>query len=123
MRSHPIILLVCAVVISAGLVRARQTASQSPWRSRLMPWQTHAGQPRPWRTDARLASFVEQGFPDDVLVLFGNSDSLHSRAPATLWVTVTAYDSTSALFLAILREKPRAAMDVAVGDNVVFRIH
>jgi len=70
-----------------------------------------------------LASFVEQGFPDDVLVLFGNSDSLHGKAPTTLWVTVTAYDSATALFLGILGEKPRAPMDVAVGDNVVFRIH
>ncbi len=123
MRSHPIVLLVSAVVLSAHLARAQQIVSPPPWRSRLMPWQTHAGQPRPWRTDARLASFVEQGFPDDVLVLFGSSDSVRGRKPETLWVTVTAYDSATAFFLAILREKPHAPMDVAVGDNVVFRIH
>ena len=118
MRSHPIVLLVSAVVLSAHLARAQQIVSPPPWRSRLMPWQTHAGQARPWRTDARLASFVEQGFPDDVLVLFGSSDSVRGRKPETLWVTVTAYDSATAFFLAILREKPLAPMDVAVGDNV-----
>src|SRR5260370_14562387 len=118
MRPHSIILLACAVVISAHLVRAQQPVSQPPWRSRLMPWQTHAGQPRPWRTDARLASFVEQGFPDDVLVLFGSSDSVHGRQPETLGVTLTAYDSSTALFLRILGENPHAPMAVAVADNV-----
>lgn len=88
-----------------------------------MPWQTHSGQARPWRFDGRLAPFVEQGYPDDVLVLFGNPDSLHESRPQTFWVTVTAYDSASGLFLAILREKPPASMGVAEGDNVVFRFH
>ena len=113
MRSHPTVLLVCALAINPRLGCAQRPDPQPPWRSRLMPWETHAGQRRPWRTDARLADFVEQGYPDDILVLFGSPDSLEGRKPETLSVTVTAYDSASGLFLGIIREKPHGAMDVA----------
>jgi len=123
MPSRLLLLLICSVAITVRAVRAQGTDAQPPWRSRLMPWQTHAGQARPWRTDARLAAFVEQGYPDDVLVFFVSPDSLRGSKPETCWVTVTAYDSPSGLFLGILREKPHAAMGVAEGDNVVFRIH
>jgi len=88
-----------------------------------MPWQTHAGEARPWRTDPRLAGSFEPGYPDDVLVIFGNPDSLHGLKPEGMWVTITAFDSVSGLFLGILINQPYARMGVDEGDNVVFRIH
>lgn len=117
------LLMVCALAVNARSLPAQQTQAQPPWRSHLMPWLTHTGQPRPWRTDARLAKFVERGYPDDVLVLFANPDSGDTSRTRTMWVTVTVYDSASGLFLGILGEKPQTAIDVAEGDNVVFRIH
>src|SRR5256885_4906003 len=115
-------LFLFALVTSPGPLSAQGTDPQPPWRSGLMPWQTHAGQPRPWRTDSRFAGYVEQGYPDDVLVLFTSSDSINGAKPEGLWVTVTAQDSTSGLFLGILREQPHTPRGVVEGDNVVFRI-
>jgi hypothetical protein len=88
-----------------------------------MPWVTHAGQPSPWRTDRRLTSYFEQGYPDDVLVRFGAADSLQGQKPEAMWVTITAYDSASALFLGILGNQPFTLPGLSERDNVVFRIH
>jgi len=96
---------------------------QPPWRTYLMPWVTHSGQPRPWRVDRRLAGYAEQGYPDDVLVLFAEADTITSHKPEGMWVTVTAYDSSSGLFLGVLRNQPYAPMGINEDDNVVFRIH
>lgn len=85
-----------------------------------MPWLTHAGQPRPWRTDARLAAFNEPGYPDDFQVSFAGSDSVPK--PELMWVTITAYDPTSDLYLGVLINEPYYIRDVSLGENVVFRI-
>jgi len=88
-----------------------------------MPWLTHAGQPRPWRTDRRLAGYGERGYPDDVLVLFNPTDSFSGQKPEGMWVTITAYDSVSDLFLGILGNQPFALTGLDERDNVVFRIN
>jgi len=125
MRTHAttVFLLLALVGGSPSRSRCQTREIEPPWRTYLMPWLTHAGQPRPWRTDRRLAGYVEQGYPDDVLVLFGGADSLKGQKAEGMWVTVTAYDSTSGLFLAVLRNQPYAPLGIDEDDNVVFRIH
>jgi len=112
-------------LLAGGLERAHAQGPQHepPWRYHLMPWLTHAGQPRPWRTDRRLTSYVEQGYPDDVLVLFGAADTLQGQKPEAMWVTITAYDSASSLFLGILGNQPFNLSGLSERDNVVFRIN
>ena len=87
-----------------------------------MPWETHAGQPRPWRDDPRLRGKNEPGYPDDFQVSFANPDSAHGAVPELMWVSVIAYDPTTDLFLGILLNQSFFLRSVQEGDNVVFRI-
>ncbi len=119
----PTLFLLLTLVGRPSSLHGQTRDVDPPWRTHVMPWLTHTGQPRPWRTDRRLAGYGEQGYPDDVLVLFSGADSLKGQKPEAMWVTVTAYDSTSGLFLGVLRNQPYAPMGINEDDNVVFRIH
>ncbi|HEX2779396.1 MAG TPA: hypothetical protein VHM30_07845 [Gemmatimonadaceae bacterium] len=112
-----------ALLVSAAALEARTATAQTtpPWQKELMPWQTHAGQPRPWRTDGRLAGRSEPGYPDDFPVAFASTDSAKGGLLEVMWVRVTAYDPASDLFLGILLNQPALVKSLAVGENVVFR--
>jgi hypothetical protein len=109
--------LISPLIATAAVAQADRLP---PWRTHLMPWLTHAGQPRPWRADTRLAPFNESGYPDDFQVYFAPSEP-HSRAEL-MWVTITAYDPASDLYLGILINQPDSIRDVTLGENVVFRM-
>jgi hypothetical protein len=98
-----------------------QVQPEPPWRTRLMPWVTHAGQPRPWRSDVRLARYTAPGYPDDFQVLFPSPDSAAGGRPEVMWVRVIAVDSASGHYLGILLNQPHA-LKIPVMDNVVFRV-
>jgi hypothetical protein len=106
----------------AAMAQEPGGAAQPPWRLHPIPWVAHNGQPRPWRSDSRLAAFMEEGYPDDVRVMFGPADSLKQQVPESMWVTITAYDSSSDLFLGILINQPFYLPGINNGDNVVFRV-
>lgn len=99
-----------------------QAPETTPWRTRLVPWQTHAGQDRAWRGDPRLAPYAAPGYPDDFQVLFANPDSARGGQHEVMWVRTIAADSATGLFLGILLNQPRELRSVAQGDNVVFRL-
>ena len=93
-----------------------------PWTQRLMPWETHAGQPRPWRDDARLAGRSEPGYPDDFPVYFANPEfGKPGKLHEVMWVRTIAFDPATDLYLGILINQPDYVSGLAVGDNVVFR--
>jgi hypothetical protein len=114
-------LLSAAALLLVSPTSSRAQAALPPWQQRLMPWETHAGQPRPWRDDARLAGKSEPGYPDDFPVYFANPDSAHGGLHEIMWVRVTAYDAASDLFLGILLNQPDYLKELRAGDNVVFR--
>ena len=87
-----------------------------------MPWLTHAGQPRPWRDDPRLAGLAAPGYPDDFQVGFPNPDSARGGRHEAMWVRTIAYDPANDLFLGILINQPDFIRSVREGDNVVFRV-
>lgn len=87
-----------------------------------MPWESHAGQARPWRQDQRLAKWGEPGYPDDFQVRFANPDSAKGGQHEFMWVRVIAYDRPTDLFLGFLLNQPALLRSVALGDNVVFRV-
>jgi len=100
----------------------QQTSAAPPWRFHLMPWLSHAGQVRPWRVDRRLEAYREPGYPDDAIVLFLNPDSLAGGRHEGMWLTITAYDSATDLFLGILIDQPSYIKSVKHWDNVAFRL-
>lgn len=113
------------VLMVAALIRLPPCGAQAPappWRGRLMPWQTHAGQPRPWREDPRLAGRAAPDYPDDFQVAFLNPDSARGGRHEAMWVRAIAYHPASDLFLGILLNQPDFLRSVQEGDNVVFRI-
>ena len=111
-----------AASVSPLAAGAAQTPEAPPWRTRLVPWQTHAGQERAWRSDPRLAPYAAPGYPDDFQVLFANPDSARGGQHEVMWVSTIAADSATGLFLGILLNQPRELRSVAQGDNVVFRL-
>jgi hypothetical protein len=119
MKPSVAIIAVCMALATANL---RAQSSEPPWRLHVMPWETHAGQPRPWRDDPRLNGKNEPGYPDDFLVSFANPDSAHGAVPEYMWVRVIAYDLKTDLFLGILLNQSFFQRSVREGDNVVFRI-
>src|SRR5687767_11019562 len=73
---HRVVAAAIYTMLSALLaLQASAQTPEPPWRTRLMPWGTHAGQPRPWRNDSRLRGQAAPGYPDDYRVLFLNPDS------------------------------------------------
>lgn len=114
---------VCTLSGMAALPATGQTdtsPSPPPWSTSFRVWRTHAGEPRPWRSDPRLAArFTERGFPDDLQVFFPSPDS--AGQPETMWVTIIAYDRTSQLFLGILTNQPHELRRIVQFDNVTFR--
>lgn len=87
-----------------------------------MPWETHAGHRRPWRTDPRLTGRAANGYPDDFQVFFANPDSARGGKHELMWVKTIAYDARSGLFLGILLNQPEFVPALLRGDNVVFAI-
>lgn len=112
-------MLAPAIVLAGEVAGAQGTTA--PWQRQLMPWESHSGQPRPWRADARLAGRSEPGYPDDFPVAFPSPDSARGEVPEVMWVRVTAYDPATDLFLGILLNQPFYLHNIQVGDNVVFR--
>jgi hypothetical protein len=78
--------------------------------------------PHQWRADERLARWNEPGYPDDFQVLFLNPDSARGSQHEVMWVRVTAFDSTTDEFLAVLLNAPQVLSSVQQGDNVAFRV-
>lgn len=111
-----------AIAPRVSAAQAHQTTHEPPWRTQLMPWETHAGQPRPWRLDPRLARRSEPGYPDDFQVWFPNPASTNGLPLEGMWVRATAYDPTTDLFLGVLLNRPDMIHTVQAGDNVVFRV-
>jgi hypothetical protein len=107
-----------AIVTSSGLAQS----PAPPWRTQLVPWETHAGQPRPWRTDARLAGRAPEDYPDDFQVVFPNPDSARGGLREIMWVRVIAHHAPSDQFLGILLNQPHHLTTVQQGDNVAFTI-
>ncbi len=85
-----------------------------------MPWVSNAEQPRPWREDSRLEAHFAQGFPDDVVVAFSVHDPTAPYPFEMMWVTVTAYDSVTDLYLGILLNEPKFITHLPQWENVVF---
>ena len=112
------ILAAIAIVASSGGAQS----STPPWRTQLIPWESHAEQPRPWRDDARLAGRAPEGYPDDFRVLFPNPDSASGGQHEIMWVRVIAHHAPSDQFLGILLNQPHYLKAVRQGDNVAFRI-
>lgn len=112
--------LPAVLLLSTGGVRAQESLSSPPWRERLMPWVSNAEQPRPWREDSRLEVHFAPGFPDDVVVAFPVRDSTARYPLEMMWVTVTAYDSSTDLFLGILLNEPKFITHLPQWGNVVF---
>jgi hypothetical protein len=111
-------------VVFASVIAHSAAAQQAPaplWRQQLVPWQTHAGQSRPWRSDQRLAPSAQPDDPDDFQVGFLNPDSASGGRHELMWVRAIAYDRRTDLFLGILLNQPDYLTSVAGGDNVVFR--
>jgi hypothetical protein len=121
LRRHIVGLLLAATACSSGAVTA-QVSGDPPWRTRLVPWETHAGQARPWRGDRRLTGYAAPGYPDDFQVLFANPDSSRGGQHELMWVRVIASDSATGLILGILLNQPHELRSVVQGDNVVFRV-
>lgn len=112
-----------AVLLALGVPVAPIGAQATPpWQVHLMPWVTHAGQPRPWRTDQRLAGLNEPGYPDDFLVAFRNPDSARGGKHEGMWVRTIAYDAPSDLYLGVLINTPDFIRSLREEDNVVFRV-
>ena len=110
-----------ALTLLVASPQSARAQAAPPWKTRLMPWETHAGQPRPWRDDRRLTGRAASGFPDDFPVAFANPDSARGGLHEIMWVRVIAYDRPTDLFLGILLTRPDYLKSVAAGDNVVCR--
>jgi hypothetical protein len=119
-RAWAVGLLLLAVSVCPPAAGA-QASGAPPWRSRLVPWQSRAGQERPWRSDWRLARYVAPGYPDDFQVVFANPDSARGAQHEIMWVRTIAEDPATGLFLGILLNQPRELKSVAEWDNVAFR--
>jgi hypothetical protein len=120
LRRLPALQYLVLIVLCASPETARAQAVP-PWKAQLMPWETHAGQPRLWRDDRRLSGRAAPGFLDDFPVVFANPDSARGGLHEIMWVRVIAYDRPSDLFLGILLNQPDYLKSVLAGDNVVFR--
>lgn len=98
-----------------------QVADSTPdWNKRLVPWESHVDEERPWRADARVYRYLHKQFRDDAQVVF----PIDGRAAVpfeAMWVRTIAYDSLSDQYLGILLNRPAFIRSVAQFDNVVFR--
>jgi hypothetical protein len=97
------------------------TDSTEPrWRSHLVLWPKGDTDSAPWRNDPRMKGRFEQGYPDDIQVLFMNRAGKTSGKNEVMWVTIIDHDPKSDQFLGILINEPHYLRDVADRDNVVF---
>ena len=116
-RTFALALLLAAGTASSG---AAQTALIPHWRTRLVVWQKHSGEARPWRQDPRLAPYTSPHVPDDFQVRFANPDSAGGGRHEYMWVRVIDVDSVTGQYLGFLLNQPHWLTSVVAGDNVVF---
>lgn len=109
----------------AAPVTAPQASPETPWRKEFFAWYGGAlddGE-TPWREDPRLAArFHSKEYPDDVQVAFHNLAETGQFKYELMWVTVSAHDAASDLFLGVLLNQPHRLKTAGQRDNVVFRL-